>query len=240
MSTFFPKRALSNSLSSGLIHQRAREVIRPTGGILRGKFPSRKTGRMVHFEGLLERDAIYLFETSPLIESYSEQPITIHFPDGGRIRRYTPDFVLDLKNGDQIFVEVKPKRSLEQPDICHKLEQIENYFHRHGQKFLVLTDADIRQQPRLNNLKWLYQQTPRSIPSFVKIRISVNRLIQHFPMSLQLASTLMANIECNPFSLLLDGWLHCDLAEILNYDSELYLSMENDHDWFYIAPRFGF
>jgi hypothetical protein len=34
---------------------------------MRGKFPSRKNGRMVHHEGLLELDAIYLFEASPLI-----------------------------------------------------------------------------------------------------------------------------------------------------------------------------
>lgn len=55
-------------------HQRARKVISPSGGIVRGKFPSRKNGRMIHHEGLLELDAIYLFETSPEIARYREQP----------------------------------------------------------------------------------------------------------------------------------------------------------------------
>ena len=43
-------------------HRRAREVISTSGGIMRCKFPSRKNGRLVHCEGLLELDAAYLFD----------------------------------------------------------------------------------------------------------------------------------------------------------------------------------
>jgi len=62
----------------GDAHSRAREIISPSGGIVRGKFPSRKNSRMIHHEGLLELDAIYLFEASPNIVRYREQPTTIH------------------------------------------------------------------------------------------------------------------------------------------------------------------
>lgn len=71
-----------------------RTILRHTGGIVGSKFPSRKTGRMVHHEGLLELDAIYHFENSPLISAYTEQPETIQYPDDNRLRRYTPDFEL--------------------------------------------------------------------------------------------------------------------------------------------------
>ncbi|WP_287879382.1 TnsA endonuclease N-terminal domain-containing protein [Aquitalea sp.] len=240
MSSVSWKRELSGRLFGGLEHQRAREIVRPTGGILRGKFPSRKTGRMVHHEGLLERDAIYLFETSPLIESYSEQPATIYFPDGKRLRRYTPDFALDLKNGDHVLVEVKSVRSLKQVKIRHKLAQVEMFLQKQDQVFLILTDAEIRQQPRLNNLKWLYQQTPKSIPSFVKSRIAVDRLAKQFPMPIQQARSLLADQDCDPFSLLLGGWLHCALTDTVDYETSLQLSMEHDHDWFYITQRHGF
>jgi len=77
---------------AGDVHRRARNVITPSGGIVRGKFPSRKNGRMVHHEGLLELEAIYLFECSPCIIRYREQPVTIHYPDEAKLRRYTPDF----------------------------------------------------------------------------------------------------------------------------------------------------
>lgn len=240
MSSVSWKRELSGRLFGGLEHQRAREIVRPTGGILRGKFPSRKTGRMVHYEGLLERDAIYLFEASPLIESYSEQPTTIHFPDGKRLRRYTPDFALDLKNGSQILVEVKPLHSLEQADVRHKLAQVRKYLQQQGQTFLVLTDAEIRQQPRLDNLKWLYRQTPKTIPSFIKCRIAVDRLAGQLPLPIYQARCLLAGQGCDPFSLLLDGWLHCDLSKSVTYETSLFLSMESDHEWFCIAQPHGF
>ena len=43
-------------------HRRARQVISPSGGIMRGKFPSRKNGRLVHHEGLLDEDFQQFFE----------------------------------------------------------------------------------------------------------------------------------------------------------------------------------
>jgi hypothetical protein len=92
-------------------HQRAREVISPSGGIMRGKFPSRKNGRMVHHEGLLELDAIYLLEASPLVTGYREQPTTITYPDGDRVRRYTPDLEVTLDGGASVWIEVKPTAS---------------------------------------------------------------------------------------------------------------------------------
>ena len=49
---------------AGDTHRRSREVISPSGGIMRCKFPSRKNGRLVHCERLLELDAAYLFETN--------------------------------------------------------------------------------------------------------------------------------------------------------------------------------
>jgi hypothetical protein len=72
---------------AGDIHQRARNIISPSGGIVRGKFPSRKNGRIIHHEGLLELDAIYLFEASPQIVRYREQPQKIYYPDAARLRR---------------------------------------------------------------------------------------------------------------------------------------------------------
>ena len=54
-------------------YRRAREVISPSGGIMRSKFPSRKNKRMVHCEGLLELDAAYLFEVSLTCPVSSDQ-----------------------------------------------------------------------------------------------------------------------------------------------------------------------
>ena len=70
----------------------AREVVRPTGGILRGFVPSRKNGRLVHHEGLLERDAITLFEAHHRVAQYREQPMTLQYPDGSAFTALHPGF----------------------------------------------------------------------------------------------------------------------------------------------------
>lgn len=61
-------------------HERSRKIVRHTGITIRGKFPSRKNGRMVHHESLLELDAIYLFETFHRVREYREQPARINYP----------------------------------------------------------------------------------------------------------------------------------------------------------------
>jgi hypothetical protein len=125
----------------GDVHDRARTIVRPTGGIVRGKFPSRKNGRMVHHEGLLELDAIYLFEASPLIAGYREQPITIRYPDGNRLRRYTPDFELRLTTGEIVLVEIKPLRRLRADEVRHTFDLIADHMARSGTSFVILTDG---------------------------------------------------------------------------------------------------
>lgn len=57
----------SGRMPAGDPHRRSREVISPSGGIMRSKFPSRKNGRLVHCEGMLELDAAHLFELHPRI-----------------------------------------------------------------------------------------------------------------------------------------------------------------------------
>lgn len=119
----------SGSAFDGDVHRRSREVINPSGGIMRCKFPGRKNRRLVHCEGLLELDAAYLFEAHPRVVRYREQPAPFLFPDGERVRRYTPDFELTLDNGQAIWVEVKPTRSLADKEIRREMRWPTTAFH---------------------------------------------------------------------------------------------------------------
>jgi hypothetical protein len=162
--------------------RRAREVVRPTGGIVRGKFPSRKNGCMVHHEGLLELDALYLFEWSAHILRYREQPLTMTYPDGNRLRRYTPDFALTLIDGSKVLLEIKPISNLNKPNIHHKFLCIADHLRRSEQAFEVITDQVIREQPRLANLKLIHHGAKRFPVSHDALRIGLQRFARHFPM----------------------------------------------------------
>lgn len=221
-------------------HRRSREVVRPTGGIMRGKFPSRKNGRMVHHEGMLELDAIYLFEASPQIVRYREQPSTIRYPDGEKLRRYTPDFELLLTTGELVLVEIKPKRSLQDDEVRHKLDCVAAYLKRCSQTFVVLTDDIIRQEPNLSNLRWVYHRAGRVPPSADAGRIAAQRHRQQFPLPIGTAVALFAAYGTDPYSLLLAGWLRCTLSQPISSDTQVTLATETDDGWFWISHKYGF
>jgi hypothetical protein len=221
-------------------HLRARTVVRPTGGIVRGKFPSRKNGRMVQHEGLLELDAIYLFETTHRVVRYREQPMTLHYPDGARLRRYTPDFELVLDSGEVVLVEVKPSRSLRDHEVRHKLERIAAHMERAERSFVMLDEERIRREPRLSSLRWALHQAPRIPPTNEAAHAALARVQATFPMSLRDASAYLSTKNVDPYSLLFSGLLRCSLDAPMSFDTSIHLTEESDHVWFWIAEEFGF
>ncbi|MCG8996080.1 TnsA endonuclease N-terminal domain-containing protein [Laribacter hongkongensis] len=149
------------------IHTPARQVVSPSGSIVRGRFPSAKAGRMVAFESLLERDALILLDLSPSVTHIKEQPFTLHYPDGERIRRYTPDFALELIDDSVLILEVKPAAKLVDRSISQRFRLIALEMEKGNHRFQIITDQEIRREPRLSNLKllhrYLFHPTPENL-----------------------------------------------------------------------------
>jgi len=225
---------------AGDVHRRARNIISPSGGIMRGKFPSKKNGRMIHHEGLLECDAIYLFELSPLITRYREQPVKINYPDGDRLRLYTPDFELVLATNEIVLIEVKPTRSLQRPEIRHKLDCIAAHFERIETTFNILTETTIRQEPRLSNLRWLYRQLPRVIPTHDAMKSALSQRSSLFPLSLKKSKSAFEGTGVDIYSLLLSGLVQCSHEVSISIDTQIHLVEEVDNGWFQIMPGSGY
>jgi len=220
---------------ASISHTRARDVVHSTGTIVRGKFPSRKTGRLVQHEGLLELDAIYLFEAAPQVAHYTEQPEKFIYPDGTKTRRYTPDFLLTLISGAQWAVEVKPLVYAQQPETAHKLRRIAEHMTRLDRQFIVMTDEFIGVEPRLSNLKWIYHRAPRRAAADLSARVGLARYAHQFPMSIAEAIGLLRPLNLDPFALLLSGHLTCDLNTPLAEESFVSISPEKNHDDICIA-----
>lgn len=134
---------------------RARQPTKNFSGLFRGKFPSLKVGRMVHWESLLERDAILLFEFSPGIASFREQPYSIQHFHNGRMTRYTPDFEITYRCGRIELIEVKPWSKLQSAKEQRRFEAISSHLSARGVAFTLLDDKRIRKQPLLENLRVL-------------------------------------------------------------------------------------
>lgn len=221
-------------------HRRARDVISPSGGIMRCKFPSRKNGRLVHCEGLLELDAAYLFEANHRVASFREQPITISYPDDARLRRYTPDFELTLTNGLIVWVEIKPLNSLARAEVRHKLARVAEHMARIRQPFVVLNDTLLRQEPRRTNLQAIYHRASPHSGTLQSSIAALRRCSHRLPAALSDTTQALAAAGLEPYSLLLAGALRCDLSAPLTADTLITINREHDDGWFRLSEEFDF
>lgn len=138
-----------------------RKVVTRSGRGVRGYFPSRKMGRMIEWESLLERDAILLLEFSSAVVRYREQPTNVDFYMDGGLRRYIPDFEAEMTNEAIIHIEVKPASKLAKPEIAHRYWAIAKHYEKGNISFQILTEKELRTEPRLGNLKLLAYHQPK-------------------------------------------------------------------------------
>lgn len=142
---------------------RARKVVTRSGKRIRGKFPSVKLGRMVHWESLYERDAILHLEYHPLVVSYQEQPsVETYYDPAGKAHRYFPDLSALFVHGMELFYEVKPEAFLKQRKVREKLNAVATRFEELGRHYRVLTEKDIRREPLLSNLKAIHESAKKA------------------------------------------------------------------------------
>ncbi|WP_159602394.1 TnsA endonuclease N-terminal domain-containing protein [Hydrogenophaga sp. PBL-H3] len=162
---------------------RARKVVTRRGKKIRGKFPSKKLGKIVEWESLIERDAILMMEYHPAVLRYQEQPSEETYYDAsGNARRCYPDFSCDLASGKTILLEIKSAKELDHDKkMQRKLGQIALSFARQGRPYRVLTDKEIRRQPLHANLLRLHDAHRATLPhtSEPHLPISVARNSAH-------------------------------------------------------------
>lgn len=136
---------------------RARKVITRSGRKIRGKFPSRKLGKQVHWESPLERDAIVMFEVHPLVLSYQEQPMEETYYDSkGQPHKCYPDFRIRGLGGQELLVEVKRNADLRRRSVRGKLERIALHFEQKGLPYRVITETEVHRQPLRANVARLW------------------------------------------------------------------------------------
>jgi hypothetical protein len=183
---------------------------------------------MVSYESLLERDAMYLFEHSPGVKTYREQPELIMYEYQGVIRKYYPDFEVVLNSGKVIHVEVKPKAKLQQLALLLKFKAIAQRYENHPASFLILTEDKIRKEPLHSNLKLIDRckslhgkrsHTQSDITQFISThqQVSFSQLAEKFGKQLIL-------------NLIADYKLICDLSlPLMAMNNCVTLAKEADH-----------
>lgn len=92
----------------------------------------------VHHESHLERRFVMVALACPVVIDIVHQPITIDLNDG---RKYTPDFYIKYEDGDEAYIEVKPRKFV--PNHQDTLDTAAKAFAQKGKKYLLVTDEEI-------------------------------------------------------------------------------------------------
>lgn len=190
-----------------------------------GRFPSIKCGRSVRFESLLEMDFIYHLEQDKLVKAYCEQPCKISYYSNNRHRIYVPDFKVHRTDQPRaLLIEVKPmEKVLKQ---VSRLKQIKKAAQAMGYDFHIVTEASIRQEPKLSILKYLHR--------YASIKISPECLYETISYLRQQKGTAtigMVEERLSKFGFLrqevykmfYDGTLQVDFATQLSSDATVVL-----------------
>lgn len=153
---------------------RARRIITRSPTRTVGRFPSLKAGRSIHWESQLERDFVYLLEFDPAVLDYREQPETIRLTIDGKPRRYTPDFLVRTASLMVVY-EVKPTDKAAHPDMVALFAAAADHYAGRGMRHQVVTEADIRIRPYLDNVALLLRYRSHPVDVDIEARI-VDRL----------------------------------------------------------------
>ena len=211
---------------------KSRKVVTRSGRGFRGYFPSKKLNRSVEFESILERDAFYLFEHSPGVKSYQEQPELILYESLGEMHKYYPDVGVTLRLDRLIHAEIKPLIRLDKPALISKFQSIIQRYKTHSAEFIILTEKTIRQEPLFSNLKMLN--------SVYKFDLDINQIFQSTKVLLQADTKHTYNDLVHMFGktkvlmMLARHLVFCDLYQKLESKTNFVrLPKENDHDAVY-------
>ena len=188
-------------------------------------FPSLINKKLIACESGLECDLLHLLELDRAsIQSYESQPHKLIYYDDTKQRHYTPDFLINQSDAE-IIIEVKPIEKLSLH--VKKLQAVEIAYTIMGKRFVVLTDAYIRKQPRLDNTKLILRHARHQVT-----RTSLKAVVDFFkncqePQTFRSVLDLLApfNVQNEElFKLIYVGIIRIDPEKPLGHESLIWFN----------------
>lgn len=132
---------------------------------------TRLNGKLVSGDSMLEIDALFLLDYDGGYADVVAQPFRIDIEVRGRVRRWTPDFLIVKKAARNVLVEVKVLSWLYHRDPAKaalaraRIHAIETACAQRGCSFMLLTEDEIRVEPRLYNARIAHRHNGAHVPN---------------------------------------------------------------------------
>ena len=120
-----------------------------------GNFSSCKMETSFRYNSLLQKDFMYWLEFDADVLSYGTPGIVVNYQSNGKEKTHTPDFQVVRYQKKQI-IEVKSQKTVKSEKYIRLYQMLSGLYDETGWTFVVLTEAEIRREPILSNIKLLY------------------------------------------------------------------------------------
>lgn len=87
-------------------------------------------------------------DTDPDVLTWSYEKLIIDYVSNqrtGKVRKYYPDFLVEMKDGTKVVVEIKQRRKLDNLIVKKKIHAATEWCSAHGATYKVLTEIELRQ-----------------------------------------------------------------------------------------------
>lgn len=128
--------------ASGVASSTRKVVTRSPGHTVRAIHLPHLQQAVIEADSSLERDFVYVALGFSQLKTITHQPFQLELRTG----RYTPDFLVQFKDGSKVVVEVKPMSKLD--GFAEKLAQAEAKLASHSIKLIVAHDKILRRDSR--------------------------------------------------------------------------------------------
>lgn len=168
---------------------------------------------LVHYDSALADEALDIWALLPEIERIVAEPGKIRYELDGEWHRYTPDFLLYLRDGRRIVVEIKPLEEAYTPANQLRWEFYTTLFAQYGVIFVVLTEEQIRNPVLRANLGEICAQ--RSLQLTERTKAIIEQLSVDDPKRFY-SLAQRAGDRRQILAALAQGVLECDLYSPLH------------------------
>ncbi|PPK61829.1 TnsA endonuclease-like protein [Malaciobacter marinus] len=122
-----------------------------------GYFPSKKNGRSIFFESLLEKTLFLSLEFDNNVLNYLEQPIKLEYKLNNKKTTYHPDCLVNYKKGKSKLIEVKYSSDLvdKKDELEIKFNEARKYAKENDLEFDTFDELYIEPKT-LKNMEFLY------------------------------------------------------------------------------------
>lgn len=130
-----------------------------------GTFPSKKNGRNMGFESILERNFFLSLEFDSSVQRYVEQPVKIILQLPDHKSPYHPDCFVSYNNGTNCIVEVKYINEIESNKEFFdlKFSVAKQYAADHSMEFKVVTEEYLPETV-VDNMMFIYKNAATDVP----------------------------------------------------------------------------